>query len=155
MALMMSSVSLSSSARIASSIVKALHNSGVIAIYIFVALLSSCASQPTAPWDAYPAAIRQVFPDGQYIAQRGFGETRAAAAVCRLTVDEGMQQRELGVFYFPKLQAVISSPSGTLFTFSAEGDQAAAVTPDVAKRRAYQSLVEKVSQTFSLETNVF
>jgi uncharacterized protein (DUF1810 family) len=84
-----------------------------------------------------------------------YSARNTAAAVCRLTVDEGMQQRELGVFYFPKLQAVISSPAGTLFTFSAEGDQAAAVTPDVAKRRAYQSLVEKVSQTFSLETNVF
>jgi hypothetical protein len=78
----------------------------------------------------------------------------AAAAVCRLTVDEGMQQRELGIFYFPKLQAVISSPSGTLFTFSAEGAQASAVTPDVAKRRAYQSLVEKVNQSFSLETSL-
>jgi len=78
----------------------------------------------------------------------------AAAAVCRLTVDEGMQQRELGTFYFPKLQAVISSPSGTLFTFSAEGAQAAAVTPDVARRRAYQSLVDKVNQTFSLETSL-
>ena len=79
----------------------------------------------------------------------------AAAAVCRITVDEGMQQRELGIFYHPSLQAVITGPSGTLFTLSAEGGRESAVTPDVAKRRAYQSLAEKVRQTFSLDTNVF
>jgi len=79
----------------------------------------------------------------------------AAAAVCRITVNEGMQQRELGIFYHPSLQAVISGPSGTLFTFSAEGERASAVTPDVAKRRAYQSLADKVKQTFSLNTNGF
>jgi len=77
----------------------------------------------------------------------------AAAAICRVTVEEGMQKRELGTFYFPKLQAVITGTSGTLFTFSAEGENASAVTPDVAKRRAYQSLADKVRQTFSLDTN--
>ena len=83
------------------------------------------------------------------------GTRNAAFAVCRVTVDEGMQQRELGIFYFPKLKAEITGPSGTLFTFSAEGEQAGAVTPDVAKRRAYQSLADKVSRTFSLETSAF
>jgi len=77
--------------------------------------------------------------------------TRASsAAVCRITVTEGMQQRELGIFYNPSLQAVVSSPSGTLFTFSAEGERASAVTPDVAKRRAYQSLAQQVEK-FRLE----
>jgi hypothetical protein len=77
----------------------------------------------------------------------------AAAAVCQVTVDEGMQQRELGIFYFPKLQAVISGPSGVLFTFSAEGSQASAVTPDVAKRRAYQSLADEVNKNFTININ--
>jgi len=92
----------------------------------------------------------------QRFAALGFpvtGTRNSAAAVCRVTVDEGMQKRELGTFYFPKLQAEISGPSGTLLTFSAEGEQASAVTPDVAKRRAYRSLADKVSQTFSIETN--
>jgi len=79
----------------------------------------------------------------------------SSAAVCRVTVDEGMQKRELGTFYYPKLQAVITGTSGTLFTFSAEGEQAAAVTPDVAKRRAYQSLADAVNLNFSLNTNAF
>jgi hypothetical protein len=83
------------------------------------------------------------------------GARNAAAAVCRVTVDEGMQKRDLGTFYFPKLQAVITGTSGTLFTFSAEGGQASAVTPDVAKRRAYQSLADAVNRTFSLEAGVF
>jgi len=79
----------------------------------------------------------------------------AAAAVCRITITEGMQQRDLGIFYHPSLQAVISSngaanAAGTLFTFSAEGERASAVTPDVAKRRAYQSLADKVRESFRL-----
>lgn len=89
-------------------------------------------------------------------ASMGFPVTNnrsTAAAICRVTIDEGMQQRELGVFYFPKVQAVISSSEGTLFTYSAEGERAQAVTPDVAKRGAYQSLANKVNSSFSLDIN--
>jgi hypothetical protein len=88
-------------------------------------------------------------------AEMGFpvSKTRTAAAVCAVTVDEGMQKRDLGIFYFPSLQAVITGGSGTLFTFSAEGERASAVTPDVAKRRAFQSLAATVTRTFSLNTN--
>ena len=80
-----------------------------------------------------------------------------ASAICRVIINEGMQQRDLGIFYHPSLQAVISSnvpPSaGSLFTFNAEGERAQAVTPDVAKRRAYQSLAEKVRVSFKNEFN--
>lgn len=79
----------------------------------------------------------------------------AAAAICHVTISEGRQQRDLGIFYHPSLQAVISTSSGTLFTFSAQGERASAVTPDVAKRRAYQSLAEKVIESFTINTNVF
>ena len=74
-----------------------------------------------------------------------------AAAICRITIEEGRQQRDLGIFYFPKLQAVLSSPAGTLYTFNADGGQASAVTPDVARRRAYQALADKVNAEFALE----
>jgi hypothetical protein len=77
-----------------------------------------------------------------------------AAAVCVITVDEGMQKRELGIFYFPSLQAVFTGSSGVLFTYNAAGDSASAVTPDVAKRRAYTVLAEAVQKTFSTEFNV-
>ena len=43
----------------------------------------------------------------------------AAAAVCHVTVEEGRQERPLGIFYFPQVRAVISSPAGALFAFSA------------------------------------
>ena len=76
-----------------------------------------------------------------------------AAAVCHVTVEEGRQERQLGIFYFPQVRAVISSPAGTLFTFSAEGGQQAAATPDIARRRAYQALADAVLGGFSLETN--
>ena len=75
----------------------------------------------------------------------------SSSAVCRITISEGRQQRDLGVFYHPSLQAVVSTQSGTIFTYSAEGERAQAVTPDVAKRRAYQSLADKVRESFSLD----
>jgi hypothetical protein len=81
-------------------------------------------------------------------------KTRAgAAAICTITVDEGMQKRDLGVFYFPSLQAVFTGSSGTLFTYNAAGDSAGAVTPDVAKRRTYTALAAAVTNSFSKEFN--
>ena len=74
----------------------------------------------------------------------------AASAVCRVTISEGMQQRDLRIFYHPSLQAVITGNAGVVFTFNAEGERASAVTPDVAKRRAYQSLADCVRKSFSL-----
>jgi len=92
----------------------------------------------------------------QRFAELGFPVTNdrnAAAAVCRVTVEEGRQARDLGIFYFPRLQAVISSPAGALFAFSAEAGQQAAVTPDVARRRAYQALADIVLNGFSIGVN--
>ncbi|AEF86345.1 hypothetical protein TREPR_3856 [Treponema primitia ZAS-2] len=81
-------------------------------------------------------------------------KTRAgAAAVCTITVDEGMQKRELGIFYYPSLQAVFTGSSGALFTYNASAGSASAVTPDVAKRRAYTALAEQVQKSFSTEFN--
>ena len=85
------------------------------------------------------AALTGVF------AGRGFpiAKTREAAqAICEVTIDEGEQKRELGVFYHPSLRATISGSAGAVAGFSAEGGQAQAVTPDVAKRRAYTALAE-------------
>ena len=72
----------------------------------------------------------------------------AAAAVSHVTIEEGRQERDFGIFYYPHVQAVISSPAGTLLTFSAEGGRQAAVNPDVARRRAYQALAERISSDF-------
>ena len=43
--------------------------------------LTACAGSPSVSpaWDASPAAMRQVFPDSEFIAQHGRGATRAAA----------------------------------------------------------------------------
>lgn len=77
-----------------------------------------------------------------------------AAAVCTITVDEGMQKRELGIFYYPSLQAVFTGSSGALFTYNASTGSTSAVTPDVAKRRAYTALAEQVQKSFPAEFNV-
>jgi hypothetical protein len=75
----------------------------------------------------------------------------SAAVVCAVTIDEGRQQRDLGIFYYPSLQAVFTGVSGALFAFNAAADRASAVTPDVAKRRAYAALAGKVVESFSIE----
>jgi hypothetical protein len=88
------------------------------------------------------------------LSEAGFPVARnrnGAAAVCAVTVDEGMQQRDLGIFYYPSLRAVFTGASGVLVTFDAKADRASAVTPDVAKRRAYTALAGKVVESFSLE----
>jgi len=87
------------------------------------------------------------------------GNRNAAAAVCYVTIEEGRQERQIAgfsaasVFYHPQVRAVLSSPAGTLVTFSAEGGQQSAVNPDVARRRAYQALAERITSDFSLETS--
>ncbi|GHT83713.1 hypothetical protein FACS1894137_05590 [Spirochaetia bacterium] len=87
----------------------------------------------------FESAILNAF--SRALSSEGFpvARTRAgAAAVCTVTVDEGMQKRELGIFYFPSLQAEFSGTSsggtsGTLFTYNASAEQAGAVREDVAK----------------------
>jgi hypothetical protein len=73
-----------------------------------------------------------------------------AAVVCAVSIDEGRQQRDLGIFYYPSLRAVFSDVSGALFTFNAAADRASAVTPDVAKRRAYTALAGKVKEKLAV-----
>ena len=50
---------------------------------IFLVAMFSCASLSTEPsgpaWNASPAAMQQIFPDSEFIAQQGRGATRAAA----------------------------------------------------------------------------
>jgi hypothetical protein len=40
-----------------------------------------------------------------------------------------------------------------LWTFNAKAEKSSAVTPDVAKRRAYTALAESVAKTFAAEFN--
>ena len=74
-----------------------------------------------------------------------------AAAVCAVAVTEGEQKRDLGVFYHPSLRAELRGSSGVLMAFTVQGAQAQAVTPDVAKRRAYTSLADAVRTQFAAQ----
>jgi hypothetical protein len=102
----------------------------------------------------FESAILNAF--SRALIAEGFPVAKAragAAAVCAVTVDEGMQKRDLGIFYFPSLQAVFAGSSGALFAYNATAERASAVTADVAKRRAYANLAEAVQKTFSAEFN--
>jgi hypothetical protein len=78
-------------------------------------------------------------------------KTRAeAAAVCAVTVEEGREEREVGVFYHPSIRANVTDSGGkAVWAFTVEAERTSAVTPEVAKRRAYTALANKVSETFA------
>jgi hypothetical protein len=75
-----------------------------------------------------------------------------AAVVCVVSIDEGKQERDLGIFYYSSLQAVFTDASGAIFTFNAAAT-GSAVTPDVAKRRVYTALAKEVEDSFSIAGN--
>jgi hypothetical protein len=75
-----------------------------------------------------------------------------ADVICAVSIDEGRQERELGIFYYSSLQAVFTDASGAIVTFNADAT-GSAVTPDVAKRRAYTALAEKVVESFPIAGN--
>jgi hypothetical protein len=74
--------------------------------YAFFCLLIlftlSCATAPVPDWAASPSAIRAVFPDGDFIAQRGRGATRqaaelaAAAEIARFFTSQISANSEIG-----------------------------------------------------------
>jgi hypothetical protein len=102
----------------------------------------------------FESLIANVF--SRSFAAQGFpiaSASNAAAAVCVVTVDDGEQKRDTGMYYYPSLQAVVSGSSGALWTFNAQAEKSAAVTPDVAKRRAYTALAEQVGATFAAQFN--
>ena len=84
----------------------------------------------------------------------GFGVERnraAAAAVCAVLVEEGMQKQENGVLYYPALTATVSGSAGPLFSFKITGERQGALNPDLAKRRAYTALASVLETSFAGE----
>lgn len=74
-----------------------------------------------------------------------------ALTYCLVQVEEGEQLTNDGVFYYPSLTGIISGRNGSLFSFKLEAPRQAAVTPDVAKRRAYIALSDTLEAAFSTE----
>jgi hypothetical protein len=84
----------------------------------------------------------------------GFGVERnraAAAAVCAVLVEEGMQKQEKGVLFYPALTATVSGSAGPLFSFKITGGREGALNPDLAKRRAYTALASALEASFAGE----
>ena len=102
----------------------------------------------------FEGRITQAFTECFSLQGFAVTKTRAgAAAVCTVTITEGEQKRELGVFYHPSLRAELRGTSGALMSFTVQGGQAQAVTPDVAKRRAYTALAESARLELSARLN--
>jgi hypothetical protein len=84
----------------------------------------------------------------------GFGVERsreAAAAVCEVQVEEGIQKQDSGTFYYPALTATISGGRGAIFSFKITGGREGGLNPDVAKRRAYTALAAALEKDFAGE----
>jgi hypothetical protein len=77
----------------------------------------------------------------------------AAANVCVIRVDEGIQKMDSGVFYYPSLTGVVNGASGALFSFTIKAPRQAAINPDIAKRRAYTALAAAFEEAFPGELN--
>jgi hypothetical protein len=104
--------------------------------------------------DDFESLVTNAF--SRVLSEKGFPVSKnrdGAAVICAVSIDEGRQESDLGIFYYSSLQAVFSDASGAIFTFNATADRASAVTPNVAKRRAYTALAEKVVKLFSIEGN--
>jgi hypothetical protein len=69
-------------------------------------------------------------------------ERRDAAVVCEIRVNEGVQERPAGTFYYPELSGVVTGRAGAVFTFTAKAETQAARDPALARRRAYTALAQ-------------
>ncbi|GHT77156.1 hypothetical protein FACS1894130_00590 [Spirochaetia bacterium] len=74
-----------------------------------------------------------------------------AQTVCAIRVEEGAQQQSSGVMYYPALSADFSGRKGALFSFRIQAERQGAVTPEVAKRRAYTALAAALENGFEQE----
>jgi hypothetical protein len=77
----------------------------------------------------------------------------AAASVCLIHVDEGVQKMDSGVFYNPSLSGMVNGVSGALFSFTIKAARQGAINPDIAKRRAYTALASAFEEAFPGELN--
>jgi hypothetical protein len=104
----------------------------------------------------FESLVARAFSD--CFAAEGFPVSKSknsASAICSVAVDEGEQKRNMGVFYYPSLRAEVRNASGVLFSMSATASKQAAVTADVAKRRAYTALAEEVRKTFQAQFDAY
>jgi hypothetical protein len=90
---------------------------------------------------------------------RAFGEAgltlekdkARAAVVCAVEVQGNAQKQQEAVFYRPALTVTLKGKTETLFTWNTAADRAGGFNPDVAKRRAYAGLAQKIGESFTRE----
>nr|AGS51790.1 hypothetical protein [uncultured bacterium contig00053] len=94
----------------------------------------------------YQAMVKTLGASG--FAAEGSGN---ADTVCVVQVEEGIQANDIGTFYYPSLTVTINGRSGAMMSFRVTADRVGAVTPDVAKRRAYTALASALEGAFPAE----
>ena len=95
----------------------------------------------------YQAMVKTLGASGFIVEER----RAAAAAVCDLAVEEGVQTQGSGTMYYPALTGAIGGKGGAFFSFKVQAERQGAVTPDVAKRRAYTALAAALENSFAGE----
>jgi hypothetical protein len=74
-----------------------------------------------------------------------------ASVVCAVEVQENIQKQQETVFYRPALTITLKGKTETLFTWNTSAERVGGFNPDVAKRRAYAGLAQKIEESFMLE----
>jgi hypothetical protein len=97
----------------------------------------------------YQAAVKAFSAEGFTVE----ADRRAAESVCSIRIDEGLQETGGGFMYYPALSASINGKRGVILSFSVKAERAGAVTPEVAKRRAYSGLAAALSENFAAEVD--
>jgi hypothetical protein len=90
------------------------------------------------------------------LASLGFTSTTRAnttRAVCRVEVTEGYKKTAEASFYYPSAAVTLASGETSLLSFAVTTARQAAVTEDVAKRRAYNALAQVLEERFVDEYN--
>jgi hypothetical protein len=90
---------------------------------------------------------------------RAFGEAgrtlekdkTLASVVCAVDVEENAQKQRDAVFYRPALTLRLQGKTETLLSWNTTAGRAGGFKPDVAKRRAWAGLVQKIEESFPLE----
>jgi hypothetical protein len=66
-------------------------------------------------------------------------------------VEENAQKQGEAVFYRPGVKVRLKGAAETLFSWSAAAGRAGGFNPDVARRRAYTGLAQKIQESFTPE----
>jgi hypothetical protein len=78
-------------------------------------------------------------------------EMSQAVYICKITVNENKEIKDIGVFYHPSINIQINNKKDVLFTYNTSINKIGAFNADIARRRSYIALSKEIQNSFLLE----